>query len=150
MILVREQLADVGVSGDWVMGLLDFVRYSDLDNYNHVNNKVYHAWFENLRVCYLQESGFDFSDKTAPMPVVRTANIEYVAPMFMGEDYITVIRCSKLGRTSFDLDYAVFVEGEIRAQGQTRIVMADLEASKPVPVADDIRALFIARDKAAT
>ena len=98
----------------------------------------------------MQESGFDFSDQTTPMPVVRTANIEYVAPMFMGEDYITVIRCSKLGRTSFDLDYAVFVEGEIRAQGQTRIVMADLEASKPVPVADDIRALFIARDKAAT
>ena len=70
--------------------------------------------------------------------------------MFMGEVYRTGLRCAKLGRDSVDLDYAVFVEGEIRAQGQTRIVMADLEASKPVPVADDIRALFIARDKAAT
>lgn len=148
MILDREQLAEAGIEGKWVMGLLDFVRYSDLDSYNHVNNKVYHAWFENLRVCYLTESAFDFSDKTVALPVVRTASIEYIAPMFMGEDYITVVRCSKLGRTSFDLDYAVYCEGEIRAQGQTRIVMADLAAGKPVLVADDIRALFIARDKA--
>tara|TARA_R110002096_G_scaffold377058_1_gene570911 strand:+ start:5815 stop:6267 length:453 start_codon:yes stop_codon:yes gene_type:complete len=148
MILDHEQLADAGIQGDWVMGLLDFVRYADLDSYNHVNNKVYHAWFENLRVCYLAQSGFDFTDKTAPLPVVRKASIEYIAPMFMNEDYITVVRCSKLGRTSFDLDYAVYCEGEIRAQGQTRIVMADLVAGKPVLVADDVRTLFIARDKA--
>jgi len=150
MILDQEQLELAGVGEEWVMGLLDTVRFSDLDPYNHVNNKIYHTWFENLRVSYMAESGFDFSDIKGAMPVVRSANIEYIAPMFMDEDYITVIRCSRLGRTSFDLDYAVFVGGVIRTRGQTAIVMADLEAGTSLPVADDVRALFIARDKATT
>jgi acyl-CoA thioester hydrolase len=147
-MLNSEQLKALGIKGDWVMGLPDFVRYSDLDSYNHVNNKIYHAWFENLRVIYMAESGFDFTDKTAAMPVVRSANIEYNAAMFMGEEYVTVIRCSKVGNTSFDLDYAVYCAGTVRANGQTRIVMADLAAGKPVPLRDEIRALFKERDKA--
>ena len=77
MILDKEKINAAGIGGDWVMGLSDFVRYSDLDSYNHVNNKVYHAWFENLRMCYLIESGFDFIDKTLAMPVVRSAKVEY-------------------------------------------------------------------------
>ena len=149
MILDQEQLELAGVGEEWVMGLLDTVRFSDLDPYNHVNNKIYHTWFENLRVSYMMQSGFDFSEIKGAMPVVRTANIEYIAPMMMDEDYITVIRCSRLGRTSFDLDYAVFVDGVIRTRGQTLIVMADLEAGTSLPVSDEMRELFISRDKAA-
>lgn len=149
MILDQEQLELAGVGEEWVMGLLDTVRFADLDPYNHVNNKIYHTWFENLRVSYMAQSGFDFSNIEGAMPVVRTASIEYIAPMFMDEDYITVIRCSRLGRTSFDLDYAVFVDGVIRTRGQTLIVMADLKVGKSMPVPDDIRELFITRDKAA-
>lgn len=148
MILDQDQLAQAGVGAEWVMGLLDTVRFADLDPYNHVNNKIYHTWFENLRVSYMAQSGFDFSNIEGAMPVVRTASIEYIAPMFMDEDYITVIRCSRLGRTSFDLDYAVFVDGVIRTRGQTMIVMVDLKAGKSMPVPDHIRELFITRDKA--
>jgi acyl-CoA thioester hydrolase len=150
MLLNQEQLELAGVGEEWIMGLLDTVRFADLDPYNHVNNKIYHTWFENLRVSYLANSGFDFSDNKGAMPVVRKADIEYIAPMFMDEDYITVIRCSRLGRTSFDLDYAVFVDGVIRTRGQTMIVMADLAAGTSLPVSDDVRELFITRDKAAT
>ena len=60
MILGQEQLALAGVGTEWVMGLLDTVRFADLDPYNHVNNKVYHTWFENLRVSYMAQSGFYF------------------------------------------------------------------------------------------
>lgn len=147
-MLNQEQLQAAGIEGDWVVGLPDFVRYSDLDSYNHVNNKIYHAWFENLRVIYLAQSGFDFKDPAAAMPVVRSASIEYNAPMFLGEEYVTVVRCSKVGNTSFDLDYAVYCGGTVRAKGQTRIVMADLAAGKPVPLNDEIRAIFKERDKA--
>ena len=105
MIWDRNKILKSGIKGDWVMGLHDFVKYSDLDTYDHVNNKIYHTWFENLRIIYLTKSGFDFTNKKNPMPVVRAASIEYNSAMFLNEEYTTVIRCSKVGNTSFDLDY---------------------------------------------
>ena len=66
--------------------------------------------------------------------------------MFLGEKYTTVIRCSKVGNTSFDLDYEVHSEQKLKAIGRTKIVMADLVAGKPVPLNNKLRELFITRD----
>ena len=63
MIWDKNKILASGIKGDWVLGLHDFVRYSDLDTYDHVNNKIYHTWFENLRIIYLIKSGFDFTNK---------------------------------------------------------------------------------------
>jgi len=148
MIWDRNKIVKSGIKGDWVMGLHDFVRYSDLDTYDHVNNKIYHTWFENLRIIYLTKSGFDFTNKKTPMPVVRAASIEYNSAMFLNEEYTTIIRCSKVGNTSFDLDYEVHSGLKVRAKGQSKIVMADLIAGKPVPLNSKFRELFIRRDAA--
>ncbi len=80
------------------------------------------------------------------MPVVRTASIEFTLAMFLGEKYTTVIRCSKVVNTSFDLDYEVHSEQKLKAIGRTKIVMADLVAGKPVPLNNKLRELFITRD----
>ena len=148
MIWDKNKILASGIKGDWVLGLHDFVRYSDLDTYDHVNNKIYHTWFENLRIIYLIKSGFDFTNKKNAMPVVRTSSIEYNSAMFLDEEYTTVIRCSKVGNTSFDLDYEVHSALEMRAKGQTKIVMADLVAGKSVALDNSFRELFIKRDLA--
>ena len=148
MIWDKNKILASGIKGDWVLGLHDFVRYSDLDTYDHVNNKIYHTWFENLRIIYLIKSGFDFTNKKNAMPVVRTSSIEYNSAMFLDEEYTTVIRCSKVGKTSFDLDYEVHSALEVKAKGQTKIVMADLVAGKSVALYNSFRELFITRDLA--
>ena len=148
MIWDKNKILASGIKGDWVLGLHDFVRYSDLDTYDHVNNKIYHTWFENLRIIYLIKSGFDFTNKKNAMPVVRTSSIEYNSAMFLDEEYTTVIRCSKVGNTSFDLDYEVHSALEVKAKGQTKIVMADLVAGKSVALDNSFRELFITRDLA--
>ena len=148
MIWDKNKILASGIKGDWVLGLHDFVRYSDLDTYDHVNNKIYHTWFENLRIIYLIKSGFDFTNKKNAMPVVRTSSIEYNSAMFLDEEYTTVIRCSKVGKTSFDLDYEVHSALEVKAKGQTKIVMADLVAGKSVALENSFRELFITRDLA--
>jgi len=148
MIWDKNKILASGIKGDWVLGLHDFVRYSDLDTYDHVNNKIYHTWFENLRIIYLIKSGFDFTNKKNAMPVVRTSSIEYNSAMFLDEEYTTVIRCSKVGKTSFDLDYEVHSVLGIKVKGQTKIVMADLVAGKSVPLDNSFRELFITRDLA--
>jgi acyl-CoA thioester hydrolase len=148
--LDKDQLAHMGIEGGWVLGLPDFVRYGDLDTYNHVNNKVYMAWFENLRTLYMQGLGIDFDDIKDIKPVVRSAYIEFDAAMFSGEEYITLCKTSKLGRTSFTIEYAVWCNGGIRVTGNTAIVMvnADVTATKPVP--DAMRDILINRDGATT
>ena len=148
MIWDKNKILASGIKGDWVLGIHDFVRYSDLDTYDHVNNKIYHTWFENLRIIYLIKSGFDFTNKKNAMPVVRTSSIEYNSAMFLDEEYTTVIRCSKVGKTSFDLDYEVHSALEVKAKGQTKIVMADLVAGKSVALDNSFRELFITRDLA--
>ena len=148
MIWDKNKILASGIKGDWVLGLHDFVRYSDLDTYDHVNNKIYHTWFENLRIIYLIKSGFDFTNKKNAMQVVRTSSIEYNSAMFLDEEYTTVIRCSKVGKTSFDLDYEVHSALEVKAKGQTKIVMADLVAGKSVALDNSFRELFITRDLA--
>ena len=148
MIWDKNKILASGIKGDWVLGLHEFVRYSDLDTYDHVNNKIYHTWFENLRIIYLIKSGFDFTNKKNAMPVVRTSSIEYNSAMFLDEEYTTVIRCSKVGKTSFDLDYEVHSALEVKAKGQTKIVMADLVAGKSVALENSFRELFITRDLA--
>lgn len=148
--LDKDAIAALGIEGGWTCGLADFVRYGDLDTLNHVNNKVYHAWFEDLRVLYIRGLGIDFEENTPIKTVVRTANILFNAPMFQDEEYITVCRVSKLGRTSFTIDYAVWCDGEFRVIGDTIMVMVNAQGSTPVPVPDALREIMINHDGAKT
>ncbi len=149
-VLDKAAIAALGIKGGWTCGLRDFVRYGDLDTLNHVNNKVYHAWFENIRVLYITALGVDFEVDAPIKPVVRSANITFNAPMFLNEDYITLCRVSKLGRTSFTIDYAVLVDGQARITGDTVMVMLNADASATTPVSDDLRKIMIERDGAKT
>lgn len=149
-VLDKAQIEALGIEGGWVLGLADFVKYSELDTYNHVNNKVYHTWFENARVLYLENTGIKFSLDSKIKPVVRSANIIYDAPMFNAEDYITLARVSRLGRTSFVMDYAVWCDGTIRITGDTTLVMVNDAATETRPVPDDLREIMITRDGAQT
>lgn len=147
-VLDKTQIAEHGIKGGWVLGLPDFVRYADLDTLNHVNNKVYHAWFENLRVLYLNQLGVSVEEAAHIKPVVRFATIEFIAPMFLGEEYVTLARVSKLGRTSFTIAYAVWCDGTVRATGTTVLVMVNEDSTKSVPVPEGLRAVMIKRDGA--
>jgi acyl-CoA thioester hydrolase len=149
-LLNKEQIAELGIEGGWIFGLQDFVRYGDLDNYNHVNNKVYHAWFENLRVLYLLNLGIEFDEESQIKPVVRVATIEFNAPMHMDEDYVTVCKVSKLGRTSFVMEQAVWVEGQFRVTAATTVVLVNETATESRPIPDSLRKIFVERDGAKT
>ncbi len=149
-VLDKAQIEALGIEGGWTLGLADVVKYSDLDTYNHVNNKIYHTWFENARVLYLEMLGIVFSQDSEIKPVVRSANITYDAPMYNAEEYITLARVSKLGRTSFVVDYAVWCDGTVRVTGNTTLVMVNQTATESRPVPDDLREIMISIDGAKT
>ncbi|PCH96359.1 MAG: hypothetical protein COB84_04990 [Rhodobacteraceae bacterium] len=150
--LDKDEIAALGIEGGWVLGLEDFVRYGDLDSNNHVNNKVYHAWFENIRVLYLQGLGVGLvlDGKAAIKPVVRSAYMEFNAQMMIGEDYVSLCHVSKLGRSSYQMDFAVWCAGTFRATGHVTMVMVNATATKSCPIPDDMREIFVTRDGAKT
>jgi len=147
-ILDKDQIAALGIKGGWIIGLRDFVRYGDLDTLNHVNNKVYHAWFENIRVLYMRGLGLDFEANTPAKPVVRSATIAFNAPMFQDQEYTTLCKVSRLGRSSFTIDYAVWCGGAFRVTGDTVMVMVNQDGTAAVPVPDHLRKTMIERDGA--
>lgn len=150
--LSKDEIAALGIEGGWILGLEDFVRYGDLDNNNHVNNKIYHAWFENIRVLYLQGlgAGPTLDGKADIKPVVRSAYMEFNAQMMIGEDYVALCRVSKVGRSSYQMDFGVWCDGTFRATGHVAMVMVNAAGTKSCPIPDDMREVFVTRDGAKT
>ncbi len=146
--LLGPVLRDHGVPEPWQFGMADRVRFHELDALNHVNNAVYLSWFESLRVAYLAEYGVYDYIPGEPLLVMRAVGVTYHAPLHLGETYITTGRTVVLGRTSFQMEYGVFVEGQLRAEGHAAIVLLDADGKTGVPLSAEQRAIFTARDGA--
>ncbi len=136
----------LGVDGDWRFGLRDFVRFSDVDAFRHVNNAVYMRWFETLRVLYLDDLGKCADLPTRPMTALRTASISYDAPLYMNDSYVVLGRIGQVGRSSFGMDYAIFSNGQIKLTSTALLVAVDDAAKSSVPIPTAARQIMLTRD----
>lgn len=128
--------------------MADRVRFHELDALNHVNNATYLSWFETLRVAYLRDYGVYDYVPGEPLLVMRAVTVDYHAPLFLGETYITTGRTARLGRSSFQMAYGVFVEGKLRVEGTAAIVLLAPDGRTTVPLSDASRDILIRRDGA--
>ena len=143
------QIQSLNLDIAWMAAYKDFVRFNDLDVLNHVNNKVYLTWFETLRLMYMNALGVSFSDLESLRFVVRDSRVEYFKPMIMTQDYVVLGRTSRIGNTSFVMDYAVWDDsGVYTATGHAQLVMMDSKGLQSVRIPDEIRKIMIGRDKA--
>lgn len=145
-LLRREGLIALGLPEKFSFGLRDRVRFGELDALNHVNNAVYFRWTENLRVQILPIYGlsdFEAGDRNF---VIRAQTIEYFSPMFLFEDYVLAGRFTRVGNSSLDMEYEVYVGDRLPARITAQLVMmnAGLTASQRVP--DAARAKILAFD----
>jgi acyl-CoA thioester hydrolase len=144
--LDAEAIAVLDIAGDWRFGLRDFVRFSDVDAFRHVNNAVYMRWFETLRVLYLDQLGKEAGLPVRPMTALRTANVSYDAPLYMNDDYIVLGRISTVGRSSFGMEYAVWSGGEVKLTSTALLVTVDDAAISSVPIPPSARQIMLTRD----
>ncbi len=129
------------------------VRFIDVDSFGHVNNAVFISYFELARVrLYTQnvrerlpldlanEVGVNdsFEDLVGPGTnylLVSGQRIEYVTPLALRMDDVDVlVWCSRVGSSSFDLDYEVREQTTdvVYAKGQTGMVQASRATGRPV------------------
>ncbi|MEY3565728.1 MAG: hypothetical protein RJA23_1898, partial [Bacteroidota bacterium] len=78
------------------------LRFSDIDGYLHVNNGVYFSYFEHARAVFLyQVAGWDVLDVGT---VVGRIEIDYIRPIHLTDQVEALVKCSRLGNSSFDLE----------------------------------------------
>lgn len=140
-------LRDAGIPAPWGFGMADRVRFGELDALNHVNNVVYLRWYETLRVIYLEDYGL--YDLAGPDPkfVVKTVGLDFRAEVMRGARYINVTRTVAMRNSSFSMEYATFVDGDITTTGTAVVVVLNADKSKR-PLPDALRQHFIATDGA--
>ncbi|HYT52751.1 MAG TPA: thioesterase family protein [Gaiellaceae bacterium] len=118
-------------SGDFVHE--ERVRFRDLDPMGHVNNAVFLTYLEQARVAFFSEMGAAKGLEEMNMIVARI-EIDFKAPVRLGQEVEISVRASRFGTKSFDLDYELRVEGELVAVAKSVQVAYDYNRREPVPV----------------
>ena len=112
------------------------VRWGDLDAFMHVNNAAY--------LTYIQEARVDFTvysrQRANLQPVliemvVAHADIDYINPIYdAGIEIDIAVWVSKIGTSSFVLQYELSKDGTIYAKAKTVqvTVSMDTKSSRPI------------------
>jgi len=104
-----------------------YVRWGDLDAFGHVNNATY--------LVYAQEARFAWS-KMIEMVVAR-AEVDFIAPIYMGDFYLNIeIWVNKIGTSSFGVSYEMKNGDELVAVVKSVQVTVSMETKKSRPLND--------------
>ncbi len=145
--LHADDLRAAGIPEPWSFGMADKVRFGEIDALQHVNNAVYLKWFENLRILYFDDREIWHIDGKRPKVVLRNIGLDYRSEVKLTDRYILTGRTTKLGTSSFTMEYAVWVEGRLTTTSHAVMVMLNEDNTKRA-LPDHIRQMFIDRDGA--
>lgn len=114
------------------------VRYIDCDMAGHVNNAVYFSYFENARVHYFGQLFGVNRDWNEEGMIIRTHEIEYLAPIYLIDKPIVEIYIESIGTKSYTIGYEVRVGNELRTIGKSVVVCynAKTKSSYEIPEKD--------------
>lgn len=117
------------------------MRFADFDLMGHVNNAVYFTYLEIGRTKYWKHAiNWDWH-KTGV--VIGQASIDYIVPIFMEDKIDMYVRTSRIGNTSFDLEYLIVktINGkEITcSKGKSVCIAFDYHSKKPAAIPEKER-----------
>jgi acyl-CoA thioester hydrolase len=118
------------------------IRFRDLDAFGHVNNAVYFTFMEVARVEYFAQIGLLKSGEfPSPFFIIAEASCQFKAPIDMETSLIIQVRVSRLGNSSFDMEYRFVdeVSDAMLAAGRTVQVTFDYAANRSVPLPNEWR-----------
>jgi acyl-CoA thioester hydrolase len=123
------------------------IQWSDMDAFGHVNNARYFTWFEAARIAYMTRVGLVGPEMRKPEgkgvgPIVAATNAEYLRPVVYPAELVVGARVTRIGTTSFTMEYAVgdANTGLIYARGGAVMVTLRYADHQKVPVPAEVRA----------
>jgi len=119
------------------------VHWGECDALGHVNHTRYLVWFETVRCLFMAEMGIETNGDLEIGPILANLNTNYHAPLHFPETVRVGVRISRLGNSSFDLEYAVVRTTEperIICDGRTVMVLFNYETKRKQPIEGALRA----------
>ena len=141
------ELARFGVAADWGFAIRHRVRWSECDPFGHANHRAYFEWFEEARNRYLETVGLPGLSAGTPGPVIAETAIRYHRPLAYGEEMLVTARTVRLGRTSFEMEYAVWRRGLCAMGGAILILVVNATGEK-TPLPEALRRAMLVLDPA--
>lgn len=109
------------------------IRFTDLDNNGHINNGIYHSYYDLGRLHFFKEV---LQEKTSSS-IIAQVNTTYVVPLYLTDTICVKNKVIRWGNSSFDMLQAVFKkEGDSLVLANfnvTTFVHLDNEKPSPVP-----------------
>ena len=90
----------------------------------HVNNAVFLTYIESARFAFLGHLGAASGVDNMPIIVARI-EIDFRAPVNLGDEIEIAVRATRFGDKSFDLDYVLRVGGQVVAEAKSVLVGYD-------------------------
>ncbi len=121
------------------------VHWSEMDAYGHVNNARYFTWFESARVAYFTRVELVTPEMQRPEnavgPIVAATNADFLRAVTFPADLVVGARVSRIGTTSFTMEYAVDDEktGVRYARGGAVVVTLKYPEYSKVAVPHEVR-----------
>jgi acyl-CoA thioester hydrolase len=121
-----------------------YVRWNDLDAFGHINNANYLTFIQEVRADFTWYSRIAkglkpmFSDM-----VVARAEIDYLEPINAGGfDIDIAVWVSKIGNSSFTLEYELTSKAGVHARARTVQVAVDMETKRSRAINEEERTLL--------
>ena len=116
------------------------IRFSDVDQFGHVNNSVYFSLYDLAKTTYMTEV---FSKPQLDMMAVVVANINanFLVPVFFSDKIVIETATIHLGNKSFTLHQrAIDTEtGIVKCECKTIMVVYDMATKEPMPIPEEYK-----------
>ncbi|WP_456477731.1 acyl-CoA thioesterase [Geoglobus ahangari] len=111
--------------------------FGDVDAFGHVNNVKYARFLETARAKFFLEK----FGKLEPTFVIRRLEMDFLAPMFLGETAVVEMWVGNIGNTSWEFLYRIADKASGREVVRARSVQVwvDLRTNTKMPIPEDVR-----------
>lgn len=116
------------------------IRFSDVDQFGHVNNSVYFSLYDLAKTTYIKEAlgDIDWSEQAI---VVANINANFFTPVFFSDDVEIETAVVQLGHKSFTLLQRAVSAGthDVKCECRTVMVLYDLIMKEPMLIPDEYK-----------
>ncbi|HRJ71994.1 MAG TPA: thioesterase family protein [Terrimicrobiaceae bacterium] len=116
-----------------------------IDANGHANNVEYMRWMQDAAISHADAAGCTAVTRAAGASwVVRSHHVEYLRPVFAGEDLVILTWISTLQRASSARKYLILRVSDhaLAARGETHWVFVDAATGRPRAILPEIMAGF--------
>ncbi len=107
------------------------VRFADIDMLGHVNNANFISYIEQARIAFFNHHIPTYDWTKAGIILART-EIDYIKPIHLKDSIEIQVTCSRVGTTSFDLSYKMYLKNQAKLCAQATTVMVCYDYQKKV------------------